>query len=181
MLLFAFAEDAILPRVSAESRVAGRAILLTPQGRMLLVKMYLPWLGDIWMVPGGGQEPGESIEETAVREIHEETGLASPTLGPKLYWRTLHIDTGSEQVDLFEHYFLVRTEEFEASAPGLTDEERDWWRGHGWWSAAEIRASQERFAPPEIGDLLAELVEAGPQPLRRIGTQKQKGVGFDSR
>lgn len=29
-----------------------------------------------WDVPGGGREPRESIEATAVREVHEEVGLA---------------------------------------------------------------------------------------------------------
>ncbi|MGL5849469.1 MAG: DUF4031 domain-containing protein [Phycicoccus sp.] len=30
---------------------------------------------DEWGAPGGGREPGESVRETAVREVREETGL----------------------------------------------------------------------------------------------------------
>jgi ADP-ribose pyrophosphatase YjhB (NUDIX family) len=30
---------------------------------------------DTWGVPGGGHEPGETMEETARREVHEETNI----------------------------------------------------------------------------------------------------------
>lgn len=34
-----------------------------------------------WTVPGGGQEPGESLEETAHRELREETGIEATITG----------------------------------------------------------------------------------------------------
>ncbi|WP_323675094.1 NUDIX hydrolase [Halorubellus sp. PRR65] len=34
------------------------------------------WAVAAWDVPGGGREPGERPETTAVREVHEEVGLA---------------------------------------------------------------------------------------------------------
>lgn len=40
-------------------------------GKLLLVK---PTWRDIWEVPGGGGEDGETIEETLLREFREETG-----------------------------------------------------------------------------------------------------------
>lgn len=160
--------------MARQTRIAARGILLSPQDRILLVEMKLPWLGHIWMVPGGGQEAGETLEETASRELREETGLRDAAVGPRLYWRTLTIDTGSQTHELLEHYFLVPTDEFTPTALELTEEEEGWLCGHRWWSADEIRASRERFAPPEIADLLANLVTHGPQPLRRIGSAEHQ-------
>jgi len=54
------------------------AVILDSDGRILLVK-HVPKRGDFWggkwMVPGGGLELGETLEEGVVREIEEETNL----------------------------------------------------------------------------------------------------------
>lgn len=52
--------------------VTGGAIIQDQQGRILLQKRSD--YGN-WGLPGGGMEPGESIEETMKREVFEETGL----------------------------------------------------------------------------------------------------------
>jgi len=41
------------------------------QGRILLIHKTD---NDLWALPGGGHEPGESIADTVVREVLEETG-----------------------------------------------------------------------------------------------------------
>ncbi len=46
--------------------VRGDRLLMVRQGRATGVR---------WEVPAGGQEPGESLEETVVREVAEEAGL----------------------------------------------------------------------------------------------------------
>lgn len=48
------------------------AIVTDEQGRILLVKRRD---NTLWALPGGGHDIGESIEQTAVREVKEETGL----------------------------------------------------------------------------------------------------------
>ena len=44
-------------------------------GRVLLVRRGQPPSEDLWAIPGGSVEIGETLQEAAEREIHEETGI----------------------------------------------------------------------------------------------------------
>jgi 8-oxo-dGTP diphosphatase len=51
------------------------AIILFPQNKILLVKRdTVPFKG-YWALPGGRMDTGETVEQTIVREVKEETGL----------------------------------------------------------------------------------------------------------
>jgi ADP-ribose pyrophosphatase YjhB (NUDIX family) len=54
------------------------AVVLNDEGQVLLVK-HVPkaedFWGGQWMVPGGGLEVGETLEEGIAREVEEETNL----------------------------------------------------------------------------------------------------------
>ena len=51
------------------------AIIPFPSDQILLVKRdTVPFKG-YWALPGGRMEPGETVEQTVVREVKEETGL----------------------------------------------------------------------------------------------------------
>ena len=54
------------------------AIVADGQGRIALVKRKD---NELWALPGGGMELGESIEQGAVREVKEETGLDVEVVG----------------------------------------------------------------------------------------------------
>ena len=54
-------------------RLGAAAVILNDAGHVLLVKQSYGRLN--WELPGGGAEAGESIVETALREVREETGL----------------------------------------------------------------------------------------------------------
>jgi ADP-ribose pyrophosphatase len=49
---------------------------VTDAGDIMLVRQYRHAIGRwVWELPAGSLKPGEDIEEAAVRECHEETGL----------------------------------------------------------------------------------------------------------
>jgi ADP-ribose pyrophosphatase YjhB (NUDIX family) len=55
-------------------RISAGAIV-EHDGRLLLVHHRRPGAWDFWVAPGGGVQGTESLEEAAVREVREETGL----------------------------------------------------------------------------------------------------------
>lgn len=66
-------------------------LVFDPQGRLLLQRRTDT---SEWAIPGGMMEPGESFEQTARREILEETGLTLGALeflgvysGSQFYYR----------------------------------------------------------------------------------------------
>jgi 8-oxo-dGTP diphosphatase len=64
-----------MPAVTSVPRAAlgAACVMVDDDGRVLLVHHAYGRLN--WELPGGGAEPGESPDETAVREVLEETGL----------------------------------------------------------------------------------------------------------
>jgi 8-oxo-dGTP pyrophosphatase MutT (NUDIX family) len=62
-----------------------------------------------WTLPKGAQEAGESVEETALREVREETGLEVELVGPLDtidYWFVWAPER--TRYHKFVHYFLMR-------------------------------------------------------------------------
>ena len=52
------------------------SVVLWTGSRVLLVRRARPPLAALWSFPGGVVEIGERLDEAAIREVREETGLA---------------------------------------------------------------------------------------------------------
>jgi 8-oxo-dGTP pyrophosphatase MutT (NUDIX family) len=62
-----------------------------------------------WTLPKGAQEPGETVEQTALREVREETGLEVELVGPLDtidYWFVWAPE--QTRYHKFVRYFLMR-------------------------------------------------------------------------
>lgn len=68
-------------------------LVVVDDGRVLGVKQGYR---DGWTNPGGAQDPGESLAETAVRETREETNIEAEVTGV-LYARDFAVDYGGPE------------------------------------------------------------------------------------
>jgi 8-oxo-dGTP pyrophosphatase MutT (NUDIX family) len=62
---------------------------------------------DDWSFPKGKADPGESIEQTALREVREETGLECRIIGPLSSVRYTYEGKRSIPRPKVVHYFLM--------------------------------------------------------------------------
>lgn len=82
-------------------RLAVRALILDPQGRLLIVNAWPGGVSDLWTAPGGGVEIHTSLPDNLIREVHEETGLTI-AVGPPVLVNEFHDPGGTfHQVDIY--------------------------------------------------------------------------------
>ena len=98
--------------------VGARGVIIDEQNRLLLIRRSD---NNRWAIPAGAMELGESMEECAIRETWEETGLRATALTPFAFYTryTYTNDYGhtyqqilmSFRIDAWEGELLRQTEE----------------------------------------------------------------------
>lgn len=125
--------------------MGGACVVFDDDGRVLLVRHTYGRLN--WELPGGGADPGESPDETAVREIREETGLevridrltgAYYEAGPR---------PGNDHGPILHFVFLVQA--MHGTAPIPTPPEID---DVGWWPLDGLPTPISDFTERRIRD-----------------------------
>lgn len=106
-----------------------------------------------WTLPKGKQEAGEEVEETALREIREETGLEGRIVRPLMTVNYQYDDPEGGTVDKDVHYFLVQCTARDAT-PQLEEICR-----LEWLAPEEVRERQQQYGYPNNDAVLERALQ----------------------
>jgi 8-oxo-dGTP pyrophosphatase MutT (NUDIX family) len=145
------------------SRIAARVMPVSPLGEVLLLRGRDPARPDDWhwVSIGGAVEEGESVEEGALRELREETGIVvSPlALSPPVHVGT--VDFSWDGVDYRSHstfFALALDREVEVRLDGLEESEVGHVVGAEWWFPDALTADGSAAAP-DLPDIMRRAIE----------------------
>ena len=134
----------------------GAGAVVVRGDRILLVQQTYGWATGRWLIPNGALHPGESVAQTALRELHEEAGLRGRA-GALVALRSLASPLGS---DTFVALAVdaptgePRPDDVEVSAARFFDR-----------AAIAALAAENRIV--QLHRLIAEHVLPGPSPESR--------------
>ena len=150
-----------MPRLNRRS---ARLVIVDDECRVLLIGVTDPVSGiEVWVTPGGGVEDGEEIAAAAVRELLEETGLerTPAELGAVVAMAQGDFEFGGRLISTVDHYFFIRSPNFDLDDTGWTELEREVHSGWRWWTCEELDSPQENVFPAGLANLARDLFARG--------------------
>lgn len=142
-------------------RIGARVLLLNQHDHVLLMHARDPddpshhW----WELPGGGLDDGESLEQAAMREVTEETGIELDHLGPQVWIRESRFRYRNRDHHRIDHVFLARCAgETTTIATKPTENEKLGLIEHAWFTTTGLRACTDKLLPASLPTLLEAIV-----------------------
>jgi len=121
------------------------SVILAHEGKYLLVRRANPPAADMYAFPGGRAEPGETAEETARRELFEETALEGENF--RLF---ATYELPGKEGDFLLSVFLADCRDI---TPMVAQDDA---AEAGWYTVAEVSALP---VPQSVRDCIERLVQ----------------------
>ncbi len=123
-----------------------------------------------WVAIGGSMHDGESIEDTAFREILEETGLQPSLiqLGPVVWFGEFDLMINRVKTRIKQRYIVAHTSNSKVTLDQLTNEEKSIVKDLKWFSLAEVRSCKETIYPKILLESLPPILQGDypNEPMR---------------
>lgn len=129
-------------------RAAGKAIIIN-EGRLLVTANH-DEKGTFYLLPGGGQHPGETLAEALVRECREEIG-AKVAVGDLLFVRDYigaHHEFAATEPDIHQIELMFRCRLLPGEVPSNGTAPDSWQTGVTWIGLHELASA--RFYPAAL-------------------------------
>ena len=130
------------------TRQAASVLIADERGRVLLI--HEDYGRHRWGLPGGRHEPGESIEETAIREAKEETNL-DVELGDLIGEYMIVSASGQELLDVSVFIATIAGGELAPNEGEIAEV--------GWFDPNDLPHPQTDVGPRAIGDWLRDYLD----------------------
>ncbi len=114
-----------MPRVRTVAAVSAGGVVARKVDGRIQVALVGDTLRDAWYLPKGGLDKGETIEQAALREVNEETGLEVRMVKPIRaieYW----FYARGARVHKKVHYFLMEPTGGDFSLRDKENDRADW-------------------------------------------------------
>lgn len=117
--------------------------------------------GRFWFTVGGKIENGETLEQAALREIKEETGIAENevSLGPVVWFGEFDLILDGTLTHLKQTFIVAKTKKHKVALTSPTDWEKETIKGLAWFSLEKIQNCTEIIYPVLLPKYLPDILK----------------------
>ncbi len=158
-------------------RKSVRILLLNDENQLLLMRVEGLDIcspngkrhNNLWCTIGGGIENEEAMQEAALREMQEETGIAPEevTIGSVVWHSSFELIYKGTLTRLNETFVVAHTKKREVALHSLTANEKEVVKELKWFSLDEIKQCTETIFPVNLAHHLPDIL-AGKYPAEPI-------------
>lgn len=121
--------------------------------------------GHFWVLIGGQIEANETVQDAAIREVFEETGIRKEDVefGPIVWFGELNLMFNNKPTHIKEKFIVARTKKRTISLSNLVAHETQIVKQVAWFSFDQIINSSETIYPVLLPKYLPDII-AGKYP-----------------